>query len=127
MSFNEIQMQFLACHSWEERYRLLVKLSRILPQISEEDLATLSEISGCESRLWFDFQVQPRQVQAYSDARLMQGILVIILAYLETQSDEDLGQLDLQALFNTLNIAKHLTSTRLNGIAQIERMIRQSV
>lgn len=124
MTFTEIQQQFALCTSWEERYRLLIQLSRTLPTPSEEELAQLPEIHGCESRLWFAFQPEPRQIQAYSDARLMQGILAVIIALLNETETEQLAELDLQAVFNELHIAKSLTSTRLNGIRQIEERVR---
>lgn len=123
MTFTDIQQQFALCKSWEERYRLLIQLSRTLPKLSEAELASLPEIHGCESRLWFQFQASPRKVQAYSDARLMQGLLAVIIAYIHEKSDEELRQLDLQALFSELKIASHLTATRLNGIQQIGEII----
>lgn len=126
MTFTEIQQQFSLCKSWEERYRLLIQLSRTLPKPGDEELASIPEIHGCESRLWFAFQREPFSIQAYSDARLMQGILAIIIALLHEKSDEIREELDLQAVFDELKIAKHLTSTRLNGIQQINRLIREA-
>ncbi|VEI44176.1 Fe-S metabolism associated SufE [Actinobacillus equuli] len=56
---------------------MLIQLSRQLAKPTEEELAKLPEIHGCESRLWFEFQATPRKVHAYSDARLMQGIYLL--------------------------------------------------
>ena len=125
MTFTEIQTEFALCKTWEESYRLLIKLSRTLPKPSESELAELPEIHGCESRLWFKFQPNPRQIVAYSDARLMQGLLSVVIALVEEKSDEELKNLDLQAVFNELKIAKNLTSTRLNGVGKIGEVIRQ--
>ncbi|AUI66425.1 MULTISPECIES: SufE family protein [Glaesserella] len=124
MPFNDIYVQFALCKSWEERYRLLIQLSRQLPKPTEQQLASWQEIHGCESRLWFDFQLEPRKVQGYSDARLMQGLLVILIAYLNEQSAENLQQFDIQQLFDELQITRHLTSTRLNGLQQLQSLIR---
>lgn len=123
MTFNEIEQQFNLCKSWEERYRLLIQLSRSLPKYTESELANLPEIYGCESRLWFKFQAEPRLIQAYSDARLMQGILAIVITFVNELPKQELAKLDLQAVFNQLNIAKNLTSTRLNGLKQISEII----
>lgn len=125
MTYAEIQNQFNHCKSWEERYRLLIKLSRELPKLDENTLSTLPEISGCESRLWFKFQATPRTLLAYSDARLMQGLLVIISAWVNEKNDAELKAIDLQAVFSELNITKNLTNTRLNGIHQINHIIKQ--
>lgn len=127
MTLSEIEQQFELCKNWEERYRLLIQYSRKLPKLTAEELMTIPEIFGCESRLWFEFSVSPRLVRAYSDARLMQGLLFIIITAVSEQTQLELQQIDLQALFERLKITKHLTSTRLNGLKQIQTLIRKTV
>lgn len=126
MTLTEIYAQFANCKSWEERYRLLIQLSRQLPKPTDEMLATLPEIHGCESRLWFEFNAEPREINAYSDARLMQGLLMIVRTALLEKSREELQQFDIQDLFDDLQITRHLTSTRLNGLKQIEQIVRSA-
>ena len=124
MNLAEIYEKFALCKSWEERHRLLIQLSRQLPKLSEAELQNVSEIHGCESRLWFAFEKSPRKVLAYSDARLMQGILMIIQTALLEKSDAELAEFNLQLLFDDLKITPHLTSTRLNGLQQIQGVIK---
>lgn len=123
MTLAEIYQKFEDCKSWEERYRLLIQFSRQLPKPSKVELVTLPEIEGCESRLWFQFQLEPRKVQAYSDARLMQGILFIVVTTLTEKSAEELKHFDLKAMFDELKISPNLTSTRLNGLGQLQKLI----
>lgn len=123
MTLAEIYQKFENCKSWEERYRLLIQFSRQLPKLTEEELAELPEIEGCESRLWFQFQLSPRKVEAYSDARLMQGILMIVQTALLEKSAEELKIFNLKAMFDELKISQNLTSTRLNGLGQIQKLI----
>ena len=124
MNLAEIYEKFALCKSCEERYLLLIQLSRQLPKLSEAELQNVSEIHGCESRLWFAFEKSPRKVLAYSDARLMQGILMIIQTALLEKSDAELAEFNLQRLFDDLKITPHLTSTRLNGLQQIQGVIK---
>ncbi|WGE89470.1 SufE family protein [Actinobacillus arthritidis] len=123
MTLEDIYQKFEFCKSWEERYRLLIQLSRQLAKPTAEELAQLPEIHGCESRLWFEFQITPRKVRAYSDARLMQGILAIIVIALNEKSLNELQTFSITALFDTLKISQNLTSTRLNGLRQIQAEI----
>lgn len=123
MTLAEIYQKFENCKSWEERYRLLIQFSRQLPKLTEEELAELPEIEGCESRLWFQFQLSPRKVEAYSDARLMQGILFIVVTALTEKSAEELEHFNLSEMFDELKISPNLTSTRLNGISQLQKLI----
>ena len=124
MNLAEIYEKFALCKSWEERYRLLIQLSRQLPKLSETELQNVPEIHGCESHLWFAFEKSPRKVIAYSDARLMQGILMIVQTALLEKSDAELAEFNLQQLFDDLKITPHLTSTRLNGLQQIQGVIK---
>ncbi len=123
MTLTDIYQKFEICKSWEERYRLLIQLSRQLAKPTEEELAQLPEIHGCESRLWFEFQATPRKVLAYSDARLMQGILFIVTIALSEKSISELQTFSIPKLFETLKISQNLTSTRLNGLQQIQAVI----
>lgn len=127
MNLDEIYQRFADCKSWEERYRLLIQFSRQLPKLSEEELAQLPEVHGCDSRLWFDFQLKPRSVCAYSDARLMQGLLMIATVALKEKSAAELAQFSLADLFEQLKIAQNLTSTRLNGVAQLDRIVAEKL
>lgn len=124
MLFFEIEQQFAQCKSWEERYRLLIQFSRKLPKPDEHTLTHWQEISGCESRLWFNFEANPRKACGYSDARLMQGILFILCTYLHSCSLVQLTDLNLTIFFERLKIAQHLTNTRLNGLLQIEKIVK---
>lgn len=126
MTLNDIYTQFANCKSWEERYRLLIQLSRQLPKLSAQELETLPEIHGCESRLWFAFQTEPREIKAYSDARLMQGLLMIVRIALLEKTTAELAQFEIQPLFDELHITRHLTSTRLNGLKQIQDIVRNA-
>ncbi|UKH24916.1 hypothetical protein D1107_06340 [Actinobacillus pleuropneumoniae] len=123
MTLTDIHQKFELCKSWEERYRLLIQLSRQLAKPTEEELAQLPEIHGCESRLWFEFQATPRKVRTYSDARLMQGILFIVTIALSEKSISELQTFSIPKLFETLKISQNLTSTRLNGLQQIQAVI----
>ncbi|HDL4259187.1 TPA: SufE family protein [Mannheimia haemolytica] len=127
MTLTEIYQKFERCKSWEERYRLLIQLSRLLPKPSEQELAQIAEIEGCESRLWFEFQAEPRKVVAYSDARLMQGILFIVSVALTEKTAEELKGFDLKTMFDELKISQNLTSTRLNGVGQLQKHIMMNL
>ena len=60
---------------------------------------------------------------SYSDARLMQGILMIVQTALLEKNEAELADFKLQQMFDELKITPHLTSTRLNGLQQIQNLI----
>ena len=121
-----IEQQLGETKHWEERYRLIIQAGKNLPEPSEEEFATMQSIPGCEVQVWFKFTEKTDRTfhfQAYSEARIMNGLLWILLQRVENQTAEALHQFDLTAYFNKLGIAQRLSSTRLNGLKHIEKML----
>ena len=56
----------------------------------------------------------------------MQGLLMVIRTLLLETPTEAISNINLPALFDELKISNHLTSTRLNGIAELQRLIQQT-
>ena len=121
-----IEQQLAETKHWEERYRLIIQAGKNLPEPSEEEFATMQSIPGCEVQVWFKFTEKTDRTfhfQAYSEARIMNGLLWILLQRIENHTAEALRQFDLTAYFNALGIAQRLSSTRLNGLKHIEKML----
>lgn len=113
--------------TWEERYRLIIQAGKNLPRPRDEELAEMQPISGCEAQMWF--QILPKTdrtftFQAFSEARIMNGLLWILLNQINGKSVEQLRNFDLGAFFNELGIAQRLSETRLNGLNQIAQQLK---
>ena len=121
-----IEQQLAETKHWEDRYRLIIQAGKNLPEPSKEEFATMQSIPGCEVQVWFKFTEKTDRTfhfQAYSEARIKNGLLWIVLQRIENQTAEALRQFDLTAYFNALGIAQRLSSTRLNGLKHIEKML----
>ncbi|WP_439258146.1 SufE family protein [Lonepinella sp. BR2271] len=119
--------QIQQANNWEERYRLLIQAGKNLTKPSDEELAQWQEIQGCEIRLWC--KISPNldrtlQLQAYSEARIMNGLLYVLINHVNNKPTEEIQQFDLTRFFTDLGIAQRLSSTRLNGLKQIEQKIQ---
>lgn len=113
--------------TWEERYRLIIQAGKNLPRPRDEELAEMQPIKGCEAQMWF--QILPKTdrtftFQAFSEARIMNGLLWILLNQINGKSVEQLRNFDLGAFFNELGIAQRLSETRLNGLNQIAQQLK---
>ncbi|TCJ98378.1 cysteine desulfuration protein SufE/hypothetical protein [Volucribacter psittacicida] len=120
--------QIRQAENWETRYRLIIQASKYLPRPSQEELAQMQEIYGCEAKVWFKFIAKTDrtfQFTAYSEARVINGLLWILLQAITPQTAEQLRHFDLNAYFTQLGIAQRLSHTRLNGLKQIEKIIQQ--
>ena len=90
-----IEQQLLNATTWEERYRLIIQAGKNLPMPNENELAQMEIIPGCEVQVWFKFTEKNDRTfhfQAYSEARIMNGLLWILLQHIENKSAEQLYQ-----------------------------------
>lgn len=88
----------------------------------------MQPISGCETKVWFKITGKNDRTfdfQAYSEARIINGLLWILLQEIQGKTVKQLKQFDLTAYFTELGIAQRLSSTRLNGLKQIEKLLHQ--
>ena len=112
--------------NWEERYRFIIQAGKHLPQPSPDELAQMQPIQGCEAGLWFKTIQQHDgtfQFQAYSEARIMNGLLWLLLQNINGQTSNQLQQFNIRQFFDELGIASRLSETRLNGLKQIEEIL----
>ena len=112
--------------NWEERYRFIIQAGKHLSQPSPDELAQMQSIQGCEAGLWFKAIPQNDctfQFQAYSEARIMNGLLYLLLQNINGQTSNQLQQFNIRQFFDELGIASRLSETRLNGLKQIEEIL----
>ena len=112
--------------NWEDRYRFIIQAGKHLPQPYPDELAQMQSIQGCESGLWFMPIPQHDdtfQFQAYSEARIMNGLLWLLLQNINGQTRNQLQQFNIRQFFDELGVASRLSETRLNGLKQIEEIL----
>ncbi|TNG93259.1 hypothetical protein FHQ28_07355 [Pasteurellaceae bacterium USgator11] len=124
-NYSDLVEQFSSLPSWEDRYRLLIQLGKKLPTIEHSAREQMPLIQGCEAEVRFAAvkQADGYHFAAYSEARIMNGLLYLLLSALQSLKLEQIRQLDISALLQQCGIAQRLSSTRLNGLKQIESLL----
>lgn len=114
-------------NNWEEQYRLIIQAGKQLHQPTTHELSNMQSITGCEAKVWF----QPLKKDngtfdfyAYSEARIINGLLWILLQEINGKTAKQLNSFSITDYFNELGIAQRLSSSRLNGFKQIEHLIQ---
>ncbi|QLB13294.1 cysteine desulfuration protein SufE/hypothetical protein [Bisgaardia hudsonensis] len=113
--------------SWEDRYRLIIQYGKNLSRPTEEELADMQIIKGCEAGVWFKIIEKNDRTfifQAYSEARIINGLLWIILQEINGKNAKQLQSFNLNNYFDELHITQKLSTTRLNGLKKIEEIIK---
>ncbi|MGE8150846.1 SufE family protein [Pseudomonas vancouverensis] len=110
---------------WEQRARLLMQWGERLPTLTEEQMCEANRVHGCESQVWLVGELHEGhwQFRANSDARLIRGLVALLLARVNGLSVADLKQVDLADWFNQLGLGRQLSQSRSNGLnAVLQRM-----
>lgn len=120
---------FAGCPSWEQRTRLLMQWGECLEPLSEAERTPDHQVQGCESHVWL--VAEPRDgrwhFRATSDARLLRGLLAVLLARVDGLNSQALAQLDVADWFGQLGLSRQLSPSRSNGINAVLQRIRELV
>lgn len=125
---DTIRQQFAAAHGWENQYRLIIQLGRQLPALPAEWQTEEHRLKGCESQAWLKGEKSEDDRWHFacdSDARIVRGLIVIVLAALNHQSAATIHSFDMEGYFTELGLEKHLSPSRGNGLRAIVLAIRE--
>jgi len=118
---------FNASLSWEQRARLLMQWGERLPVMAEAEKTDEHLVDGCESKVWLlgDVIEGHWQFRAASDARLIRGLVALLLARVNGLSALELRQVDLNDWFTQLGLSRQLSPSRSNGLNAVLQKMRQ--
>lgn len=125
---DRIRQQFAAAHGWENQYRLIIQLGKLLPVLPGEWQQEAFRLKGCESQAWLKGEKSEDGCWHFacdSDARIVRGLIVIVLAALNHQSAAAIQAFDMEGYFTELGLEKHLSPSRGNGLRAIVLAIRE--
>ncbi|WP_162518415.1 SufE family protein [Aeromonas veronii] len=125
---NSIRQQFAAVNGWENQYRLIIQLGKQLPALPSEWQQEVFRLKGCESQAWLKGEKGEDgnwHFACDSDARIVRGLIVIVLAALNHQPAAAIHSFDMEDYFTELGLEKHLSPSRGNGLRAIVLAIRE--
>ncbi|MDI5995806.1 SufE family protein [Pseudomonas sp. MDMC216] len=118
---------FAACPGWEQRARLLMQWGERLEPLSETERVDEHRVHGCESLVWLIAEQRGEHLhfRASSDARLLRGLLAVLLARVEGLPRAELASVDLVDWFIQLGLQRQLSPSRSNGLNAVLQRIRE--
>src|SRR5437588_5103345 len=131
MSIDEIIENFSLLEEWDDRYRYLIELGRMLPPLPERERSDANKVQGCASQVWLSTRVRPDRVGGPvleflgdSDAHIVRGLIAILFAIFSGRQARDLIATDAGTIFERLGLREHLTPQRSNGFRSMVERIR---
>jgi len=118
---------FQAVGGWEQRARLLMQWGEQLPVLAEADKVDANLVHGCESLVWLVGHLQDGhwQFAASSDARMIRGLVALLLARVNGLATDQLQAVDLPDWFNQLGLSRQLSPSRSNGLNAVLQRMRE--
>ena len=96
-----------------------------LPALADDEKVDANLVQGCESLVWLVGRLQGGhwQFAASSEARMIRGLVALLLARVNGLSADQLQAVDLPGWFNQLGLSRQLSPSRSNGLnAVLQRM-----
>ncbi|HEY9118966.1 MAG TPA: SufE family protein [Marinobacter sp.] len=113
---------------WEERYAFIIDLGKQLPPFPDEERTEENYVHGCQSQVWVIHHYDEASGKLYllidSDAIIVRGLAAIILVALNGKTPRDLLATDIDELFEQLDLFRHISPTRGNGLRAMVGKIR---
>ncbi|MCR8916293.1 SufE family protein [Marinobacter panjinensis] len=113
---------------WEERYAFIIDLGKQLPAFPDDERREENYVHGCQSQVWLIHHYDEQSGKLYllidSDAIIVRGLAAIILVALNGKTPRDLLATDIDELFEQLDLFRHISPTRGNGLRAMVAKIR---
>lgn len=108
--------------NWQDRYRQIIQLAKLLPEFPEQLRTEENQIVGCENRVWLTCKKIDQQTFIFygdSEGRIVKGLLTILIILANDKTAEQIIQMDLLAELRKLRIIDELSNSRQLGVSNI--------
>ena len=94
---------------WEQRARLLMQWGE--EPVNDGERSETNRVAGCESHVWLIGHCQDGRwhFRAASDARLIRGLLAVLLARVNGLDADELARVDMAGWFASLGLSRQLS------------------
>jgi cysteine desulfuration protein SufE len=131
MTIDEIRDNFALLDEWDDRYRYVIELGRMLDPMPDAEHSAANKVQGCASQVWLSRRLSRNgsgePVLSYlgdSDAHIVRGLIAILLTLVSGRSPQEILATDAPAVFDELGFREHLTPQRSNGLRSMVERIR---
>ncbi|NAX16884.1 MULTISPECIES: cysteine desulfurase sulfur acceptor subunit CsdE [unclassified Vibrio] len=111
---------------WEDRYRQVIQWGKLLPTMPDALKSQQVSVAGCESQVWLVGQEHQGMWSfcADSDARIVRGLIALVLAAYNGKTYAQIQAFDVDAYFEKIGLIAHLSPSRGNGLKAIVDKIK---
>ncbi|WP_417779767.1 SufE family protein [Stutzerimonas xanthomarina] len=118
---------FQLAAGWEQRARLLMQRGDQLEPLINDERNELNLVAGCDSKLWLIGEQRGDRwyFRGTSEARLLRGLLAVLLVRVDGLDADELQRLDVADWFGQLGLSRQLSPSRANGMNTVVGRMRE--
>ena len=122
----ELIEQYSAIHDVQERMMLILDRARRAAPLAEAEKTEAARVLGCISRVWLRPSCADGRChfRVDADSALVRGLAAFLCEMYEGATPAEVEAVEPQ-LLERLGIAANLSPTRLHGLGQVRRAIRE--
>jgi len=129
LSVDEFVENFEFLDDWEGRYAYLVELGESLPPLDEALRTEENRVQGCLSKVWVaplaDAGDRSRlRFVGDCDTAIIKGVLAVLIELMSGHTRQEIEALDIDGLFERIQLAEHLSPNRHFGIYAIVELMK---
>jgi len=126
LTTNDVLTDMRFFDDWESRYQYIIDLGHELEPLQETQHTSDRMVKGCQSNVWLEAQQKDGLIHLIvdSDALIVRGLLALVLAAYNYKTAEEISNFDIDGYFQELDLERHLSLTRGNGLRSIVAKIR---
>lgn len=129
---EELFETFEDLEEWDERYDFIIDLGRELPPLPAELQTEENIVKGCMSTVWMITEVENSNngdadtlnIQADSDSIIVKGLIVLLLAFYNNMTPQEVVTADIETYLKKLGLNQHLSPQRRNGLFSMVKRLR---
>lgn len=128
MTAEELIDEFSMFDDWNEKYQYIIELGDQVGDFPDAQRTEENLVQGCQSNVWLISQLKPGDpptvhFQADSDSQIVRGLIAILLMLMSGRTPDEIRQMDVEGVFDRLELRRHLSRSRSNGLhSMIKRM-----
>ena len=129
LTVEELLEEFALFDDWNDRFQYIIELGDSLAELPEEFRVDANLVQGCQSRVWLKERVRPGnppviEFAADSDSQIVKGLIAILVMLLSGRTAREILQTDIEGVFERLDLKRHLSRSRSNGLSSMIKRIR---
>jgi cysteine desulfuration protein SufE len=130
-TIDEIVSNFELIDEWEERYRYVIELGRLMEPLPDAAHNDANKVQGCASQVWLQTRLDTTpgkpvlHLLGDSDAHIVRGLVALLISLYDGKTPSEALSTDALALFKELGLSEHLTPQRSNGVRSMVERIRR--